>query len=201
GVGAGGGKTAAALLREASKGGGVPLTMPLLKALRDEAFDRRSIQGVRRMVKAFRCGCHLGDEAGEGKSGDAVQQKFRIPSSEVYNELMVSSLDGLHGAFMHLLFPDRKPPTETPSSADTSSTTGTGVSVDGSAKGGGKKRRRRDDGADHGEEDDGADAAADSGGGGGRGPNKKKKRAGKGGDHAPAAAAAVGGGSKEAGDV
>lgn len=32
-----------------------------------------------------------GDEAGEGKSGGgAAQQKFQIPSSEVYNELMVS---------------------------------------------------------------------------------------------------------------
>lgn len=36
------------------------LTMPLLKAMREEAFERKSVKGVKRMIKAFRCGCHLG---------------------------------------------------------------------------------------------------------------------------------------------
>lgn len=30
-----------------------------------------------------------GDEAGQGNGGTGAQQKFRVPSSEVYNELMV----------------------------------------------------------------------------------------------------------------
>lgn len=42
----------------------------------------------------FCCFAAAGDESAEGKDGGggAVQQKFRIPSSEVYNELMVSKL-------------------------------------------------------------------------------------------------------------
>lgn len=44
-----------------NRGDGVPLTMALLEAMRQEAFDRKSVPGVRRMIKAFRCGCHLGE--------------------------------------------------------------------------------------------------------------------------------------------
>ncbi|CAN0394269.1 unnamed protein product, partial [Ectocarpus sp. 8 AP-2014] len=159
-------KSTAALLREASKGGGVSLTMPLLKAMRQEAFDRTSIQGVRRMIKAFRCGCHLGDEAAEGKAGSGgggsgVQQKFRIPSSEVYNELMVCSLEGLHSAFMHLLFPGRGSKTAAEPS----------VTASGSSSEGAKKKRRRDE-----DEGDGEGAAVAATGSSSSGPNKKKKK-------------------------
>ena len=39
---------------------GMTVTMAVLRTLRQEAFDRGSVKGVRRIVKVFRCACHLG---------------------------------------------------------------------------------------------------------------------------------------------
>lgn len=48
--------------------GGITVTMDLLRAMQREAFERVTSKGVRRLVKAFRCACHLGEEKRENFS-------------------------------------------------------------------------------------------------------------------------------------
>eukprot|EP00953_Heterococcus_sp_UTEX-ZZ885_P034383 17811-Heterococcus_DN1.PRE.1 len=54
---------AARLLREADEAAhGVVLTMELLRAMQTAAFLKRTVKGLKRLLLAFRSGCHLGDE-------------------------------------------------------------------------------------------------------------------------------------------
>lgn len=176
----------AALKGASSGGGGVTLTMPVLKVMAQEAFERKSVKGVKIMIKAFRCGCHLGDEAGDDSKGGAGVQKFRIPSSEVYNELMVSALEGLHPVIVGMLFPHKEP--EASASESSSAAAAHTSSSNGGVPG---KRRRVGRRRVRGEEANPADPAAETADSNGeehdevedeergQGPAKKKTRKGK----------------------
>ncbi|CAN0032798.1 unnamed protein product, partial [Phaeothamnion confervicola] len=97
------------------------LTMPLLRGMFDEAFKCKTVSGLKRLIAAFRCGCHLGDENqrgggdgdgdgdGAGRHGSSVATaglaKYSITTSEVYNALMMRCLSDAQKTFLHHLYP------------------------------------------------------------------------------------------------
>ncbi|KAG5186982.1 Noc2p family-domain-containing protein [Tribonema minus] len=72
-----------------------------------------SEEGVKQLLLVFRAGCHIGEEADDGdgdagRGGDrALARRFKIPTGDLYNELMVSCLSNAHRAFMFHTFPDQ----------------------------------------------------------------------------------------------
>jgi nucleolar complex protein 2 len=69
----------------------------LLAELEDKMVNRGSIKAMKRLLSAFKDGCHLGDD------GSKLKATFAITSSSVYDRLMVLVLEKIHVAFdMHL---------------------------------------------------------------------------------------------------
>eukprot|EP00611_Tribonema_gayanum_P003938 TRINITY_DN13186_c0_g1_i1.p1 TRINITY_DN13186_c0_g1~~TRINITY_DN13186_c0_g1_i1.p1 ORF type:complete len:676 (+),score=343.75 TRINITY_DN13186_c0_g1_i1:132-2159(+) len=90
------------------------LTKASLRALQEAAFVRRSLKGLKRLLLVFRAGCHIGEEADDGDEGSgsgggdrALARRFKIPTGDLYNELMVSCLSNAHRAFVFHTFPDQ----------------------------------------------------------------------------------------------
>jgi hypothetical protein len=73
---------AARLLREADEAAhGVVLTMELLRAMQTAAFLKRTVKGLKRLLLAFRSGCHLGDEVSSVYSSTYYSRSYRFRAS------------------------------------------------------------------------------------------------------------------------
>jgi nucleolar complex protein 2 len=86
----------------ASSSNGIVLTLAVLDKLRRGTFASKGVKALKRLVAAYRSGCHLADTvaAGPGESGQA----YVIESSKVFDALMVLCLSRCHEAFrFHLL--------------------------------------------------------------------------------------------------
>jgi nucleolar complex protein 2 len=85
-----------------SSSNGIVLTLAVLDKLRRGTFASKGVKALKRLVAAYRSGCHLADAvaAGPGESGQA----YVIESSKVFDALMVLCLSRCHEAFRyHLL--------------------------------------------------------------------------------------------------
>ena len=77
---------------------GALLTIALLDKLRRNAFEAHGIKALKKLVAAYKAGCHLADTVGDEK------QTYAIESSQVFDSLMVLCLSRCHEAFTyHLL--------------------------------------------------------------------------------------------------
>ena len=76
------------------------LTISVLDKLRRGAFESRGIKALKKLVNAYRSGCHLADSADKKRLG----QSYLIESSEVFDSLMLLCLSQCHDVFhWHLL--------------------------------------------------------------------------------------------------
>lgn len=81
------------------------LTLALLRQLERSALEERSLKGLRKLVLAFKAASHVADES--SKSGANPQQMpYSIASSAVFDQLLVTCLSNLPGAFGFHLFKD-----------------------------------------------------------------------------------------------
>ncbi|KAF1319477.1 Nucleolar complex protein, partial [Globisporangium splendens] len=80
--------------------GRTTLTMELLAKAEKEAFDKTTMNGLRKMMKIFSDACRSSDAADVNKEGEIM---YEIQSSTVYNRMMLSVLRKTHVAFAKLV--------------------------------------------------------------------------------------------------
>lgn len=85
---------------EATSVGRTTLSMEMLVKAEKEAFEKSSINGLRRMMKIFSDACRSSDAADVNKEGDIM---YEIQSSTVYNRLMLNVFRKTHVAFTRLV--------------------------------------------------------------------------------------------------
>lgn len=85
---------------EATSVGRTTLSMEMLIKAEKEAFEKSSINGLRRMLKIFSDACRSSDAADVNKEGEIL---YEIQSSTVYNRLMLSVFRKTHVAFTRLV--------------------------------------------------------------------------------------------------
>eukprot|EP00977_Amphora_coffeiformis_P015170 scaffold4442_cov125-Amphora_coffeaeformis.AAC.1 len=77
---------------------GTLLTVTVLDKLRRNTFEGHGIKALKKLVTAYKAGCHLADAMGDEK------QMYAIESSQIFDSLMVLCLSRCHEAFTyHLL--------------------------------------------------------------------------------------------------
>ena len=76
---------------------GVLLTVAVLDKLRSNTFEGHGIKALKKLVTAYKAGCHLADTVGTEK------QMYAIESSQIFDSLMVLCLSRCHEAFRHHL--------------------------------------------------------------------------------------------------
>lgn len=86
------------------------VTREILKSLVSTAFEDRSLKGLWKMVSAFRAACYLADSSGSRQEGKDSQGSGRyvIDSAEIYDELMLVSLERCHEEFQFHIFGHQK---------------------------------------------------------------------------------------------
>ncbi|KAF1323752.1 Nucleolar complex protein, partial [Globisporangium splendens] len=80
--------------------GRTTLTMELLAKAEKEAFDKTTMNGLRKMMKIFSDACRSSDAADMSKEGEIM---YEIQSSTVYNRMMLNVLRKTHVAFAKLV--------------------------------------------------------------------------------------------------
>jgi len=81
----------------------IVLTPTLFKAMKVAVFEKKSLGGLRKHIQAFRSACHLGQDQDGDDSRKARAFVFRIKNSDVFNDLMISSVEQMAGIFSHHL--------------------------------------------------------------------------------------------------
>ncbi|GAB9468226.1 Nucleolar complex protein [Globisporangium polare] len=85
---------------EATSVGRTTLSMEMLIKAEKEAFEKSSINGLRRMLKIFSDACRSSDAADVNKEGEIL---YEIQSSTVYNRLMLNVFRKTHVALTRLV--------------------------------------------------------------------------------------------------
>lgn len=80
--------------------GRTTLTMELLGKAEKEAFEKTTMNGLRKMMKIFSDACRSSDAADVNKEGEIM---YEIQSSAVYNRMMLNVLRKTHVAFTKLV--------------------------------------------------------------------------------------------------